>query len=454
MQHTPIRAATLTTSLAVVAALGLSAVAGAVTYPGPGNPGTPTPRKGGAATLYVCKKSTKKKTCFKTIQRAITAAQSGDRIRVADGVYKEEVKIEGAKLAGIRLTGNVKNPAKVVIDSRLKPKKKGQNGVLINGANDVTVEGFTARNYAANGFFAVNDDGYTLQHLRAEGTGTYGLYAFNSVGGTMQDSVAFHNNDSGFYVGQTKPQTKPKRTILRRLKSYENVLGYSGTNSRYVTITDSDWFNNAVGIVPNVLDSEKYPPNASNVISGNRVFWNNFDYYKGAPFPLRKTAAGEIPFPVGVGILLFGGHDNKISGNQVFGNYLVGVGLIQQIENVAFDPSKCTKIKCEADPTKLINNVVSGNQYGKSGNDLNGRDAAYTGNGSGNCFANETYLSPTLPADKHTFVACGQPDVDDPAVLQEALNWTVNDPTHEAYWVKHPHQPITGITPLETFTKP
>jgi hypothetical protein len=323
--------------------------------------------------------------------------------------------------------------------------------VIINGSDGVTLDGLTAKGYAANGFFAVNVDGYLFNHLRAEGLGTYGVYAFNSTGGTMQNSVAFHNNDSGFYVGQTKPQTKPKRTILRGLKSYENVLGYSGTNSRYVTITDSDWFNNGLGIVPNTLDSEKYPPHASNVITNNRVFWNNFNYYLGAPFKLRPTAVGDIPFPVGIGIFLFGGQDNKVSNNQVFGNYLVGTGLIPQLPNLAFDPKKCPKISCSPDPTVLKNNVVSGNQYGKGGKDLNGRDVLYDGSGSGNCFANETYLSPTMPADKHTIVPCGTANVEDSDVRNEALAWT-GDKTHEANWVRNPHEPIAGITPLEHFT--
>ena len=29
---------------------------------------------------------------------------------------------------------------------------------------------------------------------------------------------------------------------------------------RYVTITDSEFFNNGIGIFPNALDSEKYAP--------------------------------------------------------------------------------------------------------------------------------------------------------------------------------------------------
>ncbi len=76
----------------------------------------------------------------------------------------------------------------------------------INGAVNVTVNGFTAQHYTANGFFAVNTKNYTFTNLKAFLVGVYGIYAFNSVGGTMTDSEAAWNSDSGFYIGQTPPQ--------------------------------------------------------------------------------------------------------------------------------------------------------------------------------------------------------------------------------------------------------
>ena len=52
-------------------------------------------------------------------------------------------------------------------------------------------------------------------------------------------------------------RTKPKWTDLDHDKAYENVLGYSGTNSKYVDIHDSNFYNNGAGVVPNTLDSER-----------------------------------------------------------------------------------------------------------------------------------------------------------------------------------------------------
>src|SRR3982751_6230492 len=169
---------------------------------------------------------------------------------------------------------------------------------------------------------------YKLDRLIAERDGEYGLFAFNSIGGSMTNSTAYYFNDAGFYVGQTPPQRHPKRTQLSNLTAYLNVLGYSGTNSRYVDIENSDWFNNGDGIAPNSLDSERFPPNADNTIRNNRVFWNNFNYYLGAPFRERKTEVSEIPYPVGIGIFLYGGRGNRVENNQVFGNWLAGGAVI------------------------------------------------------------------------------------------------------------------------------
>ena len=57
------------------------------------------------------------------------------------------------------------------------------------------------------------------------------------------------------------------------------MLGYSGTNSKYVKITQSNFYNNGAGIVPNTLDSERFEPTATGIIENNNIFWNNFNYF-------------------------------------------------------------------------------------------------------------------------------------------------------------------------------
>ncbi len=347
------------------------------------------------------------------------------------------------------------------------PKNIPNNGIVINGADKVTLNGLSAFDYSGNGFFAVNVTDYLMTNLVAKRVGVYGLYAFNSVGGEMSNSVGAWTNDSGFYVGQTPPQTKPKRTILKNLVSYGNQLGYSGTNSRYVTITNSRFYNNGIGIVPNALDSEKYAPFEDNVITNNEIFFNNFNYYRGSPWKLASTSTGTN-FPVGIGVLLFGGRRTQVTGNKIYGNYLVGVAGLQQALLKARDAQE------------LIGNRVWNNQFGNDGKNVNGRDLFYDGDGQDNCF-DPAGTQNNVPSDNSTLVPCGAngfngpnkyagigfkaddtPDLDGllagNPVFATGAGWSLlidakKPETAETPWVKHPQAPVTGVTPLETWTK-
>ena len=412
-----------TVAIAAAAALTLPALASAA-YPPPANPGKPLPRPGGTATLKVCKKG----CAYKTIQAAVKAARAGDTVRIADGIYKEQVTIEGASKQGIKLIGNAKNPSKVLINAA-----GNGNGVIINAANNVSLQGLSSHGYADNGFFAVNVDGYKMDKLIATGYGVYGVYAFNSKGGTITNSDAYYHTDAGFYIGQTPFQTKPKRTYVQNVRSWGNVLGWSGTNMRYVNITKSQFFNNGTGLVPNALVGELYPPEEDNVISDNDIYWNNFNYYKPTPFPKVTPTTGAIPYPVGVGVLLFGGRRNLISNNRVFGNWGVGIGMLEQIKMGADQGKVPASQPVGVEPWVLVDNRVTGNTTGNNGKDINGRDLFYDGSGTGNCFSDNTL---TAGVDQPAFTtvafpacnAAGQPgptNTFNGDAQNEAINWAL-----------------------------
>ena len=87
------------------------------------------------------------------------------------------------------------------------------------------------------------------------------------------------------------------------------MLGYSGTNSKYVDIRDSQFFNNGAGVVPNTLDSERFEPNAQGKVRDNLIFWNNFNYYL-PNSPVKTVSGGLGPggynYPTGIGVVLYG----------------------------------------------------------------------------------------------------------------------------------------------------
>ena len=277
-----------------------------------------------------------------------------------------------------------------------------QNGIAVNAADEVTVDGFMARDYKSNGFFFTNLTGYTMNHLIARQTGVYGLYAFNTIGGRMLNSEAYYVNDGAFYIGQTPPQAKPVRTIVRNVEGWGSPLGFSATNMRYVTITKSRFYNNAAGIVPNALDSEKFPPPEDNAIIDNDIFWNNFNYHQGKPpFTVRKDGNAAL-VPIGTGILLLGGRDHRIENNRIHGNFLTGVAAIEGV-----------LLQKNPEAKSLERNVVRNNQFGRSGTDANGTDLMYDGNGSDNCWSLDG-VNATFPADRSTFAGCGGPNAFSP----------------------------------------
>jgi pectin methylesterase-like acyl-CoA thioesterase len=174
--------------LAVVAALALPGAALAGDYPPPAKPSTTQkPPKGPFHTLTVCKKGCK----YRTIQSAVNKAKAGDTVKVKRGTYREGVTVLGSSKRYLKLVGNPSDRSKVVLDGSRGKGVPRQNGVRVDGANNVTINGFTAKHYNGNGFYLVNVAGYHLNHLNATLVGVYGIYAFNSIGGVMENSEAY-----------------------------------------------------------------------------------------------------------------------------------------------------------------------------------------------------------------------------------------------------------------------
>ena len=428
----PLRVTTLAAAAAAV--LLLPAAAAAQTYPEPKQPGKLAPKPTGPfATHTVCKRGSR---CdFRTIQAAVDAADAGDRISVRRGVYREAVTISGRSKRYLRIVGDRRRPRRVVLDG----SGRKQNGFYVNGADQVTIDGFLARDYRANGFFVVNAVGYELTNLVAAKTGVYGVYAFNSKGGVMSRSEAYYHGDAGFYVGQTPQQSNPVRTMVRDVESWGNPIGFSGTNMRYVTITRSRFYSNGIGLVPNALESERFPPAEANVIASNDVFWNNFNFHAGAPFEPKQSDVVPL-VPIGTGILLLGGRTNRIEGNRVFGHYLAGVAAV---EGILLDET--------TEARALVGNRVSGNAFGLGGEDRNGRDLAYDGNGTGNCWGPNDGVRATLPADPAVFPTCPFGGANAFSLQAQSQLLGFAGASALGGWIKHPHKARPGVRPLEVY---
>ncbi|HEX3688248.1 MAG TPA: hypothetical protein VHV28_01080, partial [Solirubrobacteraceae bacterium] len=240
-------------------------------------------------TLTVCKHG----CLYSTIQGAVNASGKKATINVKPGKYVEGVIISGHKHDGLHIIGASKNPAKVLIEGKNAkgPGGPAQNGIAGNGVDNLVLENMKAEHFAANGFYVNSCSNYLFKNLVGGFEHAYGLFAFRCIGGRMTHSTGYGNGDSAFYVGGTPFEKKPVETFIDHDVAYENILGYSGTNSKYVTIENGQFYNNGTGIAPNTLVSEPDQPTEDGVIKNNLVFWNNFDYYRKTS-PVKTVSSG------------------------------------------------------------------------------------------------------------------------------------------------------------------
>jgi parallel beta-helix repeat protein len=469
--------------------LGLCALLGTLAAPAMAGKGGGQKKKQAAKakTFEVCKHGCR----YRTIQKAVDAAGSfkGKKanrkvkatVAIRPGKYVEGVVLDGTlrkkSFDGLTIKGAKKDRKKVVLEGK---NAKGELGAAQNGIEAISVDGLVlenmwARNYQSNGFFihASNEggqhcDGYKMNNLLASANRSYGLFAKNCFGGKMINSAGYHHGDSAFYVGETPCdsktwtnhgtapppapcQKKPKWTLLKNDRSYENVLGYSGTNSKYVKIVDSAFYNNGAGIVPNTLDSEGFEPNGWNVFEGNDVFWNNYNYFlAGSKFHtvsggLGQVGGATVNYPTGVGIVLYGGAGNVVKHNNVFGNYKWGIA--------SFSGPGEIFVANEGDDAKSINNQVVENTMGREGADPNGEFDFWNDNtGGGNCWGanspgtfapgnGKVPLSKIYPACPQTEVLADQVhSLDIEAGLQVNLAETSDPRTILGYATSNPPQ--------------
>lgn len=451
-------------ALIAMVAVGASATATASAADSPSAAAAKKSKK----TFTVCKHGCKYSTISKAVKKV---KKKNSTIKVKPGTYKEGVVISGHKYDGLTIMGTKSDASKVVLNGKNAKDPSGgvaQNGIEGIDANDLTFENMTAKNYATNGFFVHDSEpapatkidcaDYLMKNLVARYNRSYGLYAFGCAGGKITKSMGTGHGDSAFYIGGTPIQDDPKRTILTKLDAHENVLGYSGTNSRYVTIKNSDWYNNGIGLVPNTLDSEPFEPTSDGVIENNDIFWNNYNYYlPNSKFETVSGGLGEIGgatlnYPIGIGVALFGATGWTVQNNNIFGHFKWGSALFS-------DPFN------EGDDAMSQDNQFLNNQNGMGGTDTNAIDFWNDGSGKGNCFSgnttstnsgatnggvapghSEAFLYPTCPAPGSAGTGSSGGD---PFQVGELVQYTTATPPEnmQCSWTEHPHPDFEDFKP-------
>ncbi len=418
-----------------------------------------------AKTLTVCKHGCQ----FRTVQSAVNKVSKGEgtKIKIEPGSYKEGVRVVGHKYDGLKFVGDPKSPKQVVMNGKHakvhvpgEGDQPAQNAIEGVNVDNLKIVGILGKNYLANGFFIHADpgnhcNGFLMKSDIAAFNRAYGLFAKHCIGGRITNTVGYGQGDSAIYIGETPPQKKPKWTSIDNNVMAENVLGFSGTNSRYVDIERNTVYNNGLGIGPNTLKSEKFPPTATGKIRDNDIFWNNFNYFlPKSPVKTVSSGLGQIgdltlQYPTGVGVVILGGDGWKVTDNRIFGNFKWGAAAISN----PFYAKAVNK-----------NNVFQNNAMGRDGTDANGADFFNDGSGKGNCFAgnkSSTFFvdpSSTTP-EAQLYPSCPAPDSagtgtvngDSGQVNALAAYVTSTPPCKQQdSWSRHAHPKFKNFKPIDT----
>lgn len=394
----------------------------------------------------VCKNGCK----YRKVQDAANAAGAWQKkskrkatVRVQPGLYREGVLLHGKDsrfdfddltIMGVGKNKQPTNNARSVIldgenattlvqgtpgwmpgDDARVPANNAIEGRSLVGLKMMNM---WARNYQNNTFFVwasnVQADNercadFVMDNLVSSDTRAYGLFSRNCFGGKFLNSEGWNHGDSTLYIGETPCDTyewnnrsnspgpcqaNPKWTLVKNIKSHQNSLGYSGTNSKYVRITDSAFYNNGIGLVPNTLDSEKFEPNGWLIIENNDIFWNNYNYYSTGSTVNTVIGNGN---PTGIGVELYGSDGVVVRNNNIFGNEQWGAATHSGPEAFGIN---------NGDDAKNLNNSFIGNNMGRGGLDPNGNADFFSDySGGGNCWSENTPGSVFAPGNGNVSLA-------------------------------------------------
>jgi hypothetical protein len=320
---------------------------------------------------------------YKTIQSAVSAAQSGDWILIAPGDYHETADTATASTdpahgkaggvlittSGIHLRGM--NRSTVIVDGThagspgtcsadptqqsfgatgSDGKTVGRNGIVVWKADNVSIDNLTACNFLGGSGNSGNQiwwnggaesgqvglHGYSGSYLTATSTyfgnestaAQYGIFSVNSAGPAVWNQTYASNfNDSGMYVGACKQVCGI--TINHAWMEF-SALGYSGTNSGGAVVVENSQFDNnkdgfdtntQINGDPPAPQDGACPSNGISPITHTRSCWVFMhNYLHDNNNPNVPQAGTASQGPTGTGMTLSGGRNDTVMDNTFANN--------------------------------------------------------------------------------------------------------------------------------------
>ncbi|MDQ4125648.1 MAG: cupredoxin domain-containing protein [Actinomycetota bacterium] len=339
---------------------------------------------------------------YKTIQAAVDAAEPGSTIVVAPGTYKGDVRITTNDLV---LRGV--DRYRTVLDG----EDERANGVVVDGAADVTVANLTVRNFVTDGISFVDSFRYTAKGIDAIHNRMHGISAVRSHEGVIRSSFGWGSGEAAVHVGECMGCG----TLIDAVEGRSSHTGFALVNATGVTVRQSAAVGNGVGIA--LVSRSGGPPGRGALLVDNFV--------SGARAPAAApTRSGQtFGIPRGTGIWLAGVANMVVRANRVFDQERYGI-----------------LVSASEDGLAPAGNSVADNAVPKGSHGT----LAWDGAGADNCFQGNQLGDPAAPPDAQGVYDCDnrpftgepyQPVVDD---LAAALPASLAEPTGD---LREPDRP-------------
>jgi hypothetical protein len=312
---------------------------------------------------------------------------------------------------GLRIEGTGARPADVLIEG----DRRKFNVIRADRADGVVLRNFTIQYSDFNNVYVIETNGFRLERVVSRWSREYGFLSFTSDNGLYDRVVAYGSGDSGIYTGSGPEGHCGRYGIeIRNSESYGNSDGYSGTAGNGISIHDSRFHHNGIGMsVDSAFAGHPGMPQDCAKWERNRIYSNNLNVFtperdRHCRLPVLerdpKLPCPVVIVPVGTGIVIAGGNQNLARRNWIYDNWRSGIRLF-------WIPAL---FRGETDPA-LANDTSHGNRFldnrvGMRPNgvrDPNGVDFWWDEEGSGNCWSgNRAARGRSVTSDPGSLPGC------------------------------------------------
>jgi hypothetical protein len=262
-------------------------------------------------------------------QNLITiAGDDADSDRACDDKCNLQLEGTGAKASDVLIEGD----------------RRKLNVIRADRADGIYLKNFTVQYSDFNNIYALETNGFRFDGIVSRWSREYGFLSFTSDNGLYENLEAYGAGDSGVYPG-SGPECRQGvegngryGIEIKDVNSHGNTIGYSGTAGNGIYAHDNRFHDNATGMTTDSFASG-HPgmPQDCAKWEGNDIYSNNADLfnkkrdeYCKRPYLERDptVVCPTFQVPVGTGLLIAGGNDNIVKGNDIYDNWRSGARLM------------------------------------------------------------------------------------------------------------------------------